>query len=184
VCGSTWPEDEEILLPAIKDWIEKKGRVVLAPHEVSTKHLETLKKLLQKSGLSFDVYSDSAAWKKPLLLVDEIGCLQELYSWGHVAFVGGSFKEKVHSVMEPLCTGIPVMVGPHHQNNREALQFQYVVLGPHFYAVNVVQNANDIGRVLSHIQNLRIPDAAILAKVSQSQGGSRRLLQWLQQFVN
>jgi 3-deoxy-D-manno-octulosonic-acid transferase len=60
--------------------------------------------------------------------VDQTGILAELYTQAQFAFVGGSFKKTVHSVMEPLAAGCVTFVGPKHQNNREALAIKNVKL--------------------------------------------------------
>ena len=38
-----------------------------------------------------------------------------------MAYVGGSFHQGVHSVMEPAGMGLPVLTGPRHKNSAEAL---------------------------------------------------------------
>ena len=62
--------------------------------------------------------------KPQILILDEIGLLADVYRYSSLAFIGGSFVSKVHSVMEPLCALNPVIVGPFYENNPEAVQFQ------------------------------------------------------------
>jgi len=180
VCGSTWPQDEEILLDAFGAWFEKGGRLILAPHEVSEARLQALTRALVARGWSVQIYQQAVSWSSQILLVDQVGCLQELYTWGHLAFVGGSFKDKVHSVMEPLCIGMPVCVGPYHLNNREALQFQQLILKPGFFAVNVIQNSQDLKSVMSASLSLAVPSAPLLARVREVSGATARVVQWLE----
>ncbi len=179
ICGSTWPEDEALLIPSFKDWIEQGGRVILAPHELNEERLEDLEQLFAQNGWSSERYNFVANWTSSILLVDQIGCLQELYTWGSVAFVGGSFKGKVHSVMEPLCAGLPVLVGPYHINNREALQFQHSLLAPGVFAVNQVQSIDDFRLILQSTANLQAPHAALLTQVRECSGATARLIEWL-----
>lgn len=125
IAGSTWPEDEAILVPALTK-IKREGlKIIIAPHETTPVHLEKLEKQFTEAGLPFVLYSKSTEWPTgSILLIDQIGILAELYTWADIAFIGGSFKKQVHSVMEALAAGLPVMVGPYHQNNREALFYQ------------------------------------------------------------
>ena len=58
------------------------------------------------------------------MIIDAIGKLADLYSYGNIAFVGGSFKGKVHNVLEPAIYGIPVLTGPFIKNSSEALQLK------------------------------------------------------------
>jgi len=131
VAGSTWPEDEAIVLPAFAQ-SKTHCKLILAPHEIHDSHIQDLEKQLTALGLSFCKYSQVTAWKnEDVLIIDQVGILAEIYTWGSVAFVGGSFRKQVHSVMEPLAAGLPVLVGPYHHNNREALVFKNKRIADH-----------------------------------------------------
>lgn len=127
VAGSTWPEDEKILLPAFAN-AASAWHLVIAPHEVTEATVIRIEDFCLKHGLKSQRFSKSKNSSEPwdVLIVDQYGFLFHLYSWAHVAFVGGSFKAKVHSVMEPLSFFKPVCVGPYHLNNREALEFKQI----------------------------------------------------------
>ena len=179
VCGSTWPQDEEVLLDGFGAWLERGGRIVMAPHEVAPARIQALQAQLTQRGWSVQTYQEASNWSSQILLVNQIGCLQELYAWGHLGFVGGSFKDKVHSVMEPLCVGMPVAVGPHHLNNREALQFQNVILKPGLFAVNVIRNSVDLKHLMSQAFACPVPAQALIQKVQESSGATAKVLRWL-----
>jgi 3-deoxy-D-manno-octulosonic-acid transferase len=143
VCGSTWKEDEDVILKIAERW-RSRVWIVLIPHEPTEEHLEELEKSVLARGLRSIRYSKSSAWEKDtVLLVDEIGILAELYQQGSLAFVGGSFKKSVHSVMEPLAAGCITFVGPFHKNNREALEFRDVPAEPGSQAMGCVQVVHD-----------------------------------------
>jgi len=55
-----------------------------------------------------------------VLLIDTVGILADLYKYAHIAFVGGSFKQGIHNVMEPAIYGIPVLFGPVHSSSIDA----------------------------------------------------------------
>lgn len=126
ILGSSWPEDEaqlfEQLLPQAK---QRQISLIIAPHEIA--RIEKLKITLQKSGLEVQLWSQiidnhQAQWDaNKVLLIDQIGYLAALYKHADLAFIGGSYKHQVHSVMEALAAFIPVLVGPFFQNNREAV---------------------------------------------------------------
>jgi 3-deoxy-D-manno-octulosonic-acid transferase len=130
VVGSSWKEDEAVLLPAIKKALQNRRiQVVIAPHEPTKDHIDNLKSQFVKLNVPVQVYSETTHFDSGVLLIDKIGILAEIYQWGAVALVGGSFKGSVHSVMEPLAAGCFTLVGPHHRNNREALEFQNASIG-------------------------------------------------------
>lgn len=149
ILGSTWSEDDRVWLSALANSKAKTSglaecRWIWAPHEISEGKLASLESELQKQGLSAQRYSKEKIWSADILLVDQVGILAELYTWADFAFVGGSFVRKVHSVMEPLAAGLPVLVGPHHRNNREAIEFQKIEVAHAFYAVTVLEKPDDI----------------------------------------
>ena len=115
------------------------------------------------------------------MIVDQIGILAELYTWGQAAFVGGSFRKQVHSVMEPLACGIPVAVGPFHQNNREALEFQQVLLTcdqRKMPVVQCVQTPADFETFWQQAVALTKADQEQLQKqVEAHQGATQKILQ-------
>jgi 3-deoxy-D-manno-octulosonic-acid transferase len=129
IFGSTWPEDEDILLQVLPALSKRNCSFVLAPHEVPSNHLKILESSLQKLKLKVHFFSQLKSQANYLvrgevLILDRVGHLAELYKSCDFAFVGGSFRKSVHSVMEPLAAGLPTVVGPFHTNNREALVFK------------------------------------------------------------
>ncbi len=124
IAGSTWLSDELVLLPTIKDMISEVS-FIIAPHEPTKKHLGELIKNLEQRDIPFQLYSEIQDWNPlQVLIIDQVGILADLYSWGQFAFIGGSMDRSVHSVMEPLAQGLLCFVGPEHENNREALLFK------------------------------------------------------------
>ena len=122
IAGSTWPEDEQIILPATRRLIDQGCKIILAPHEVSKSHLQKIENQLMLQKISYKKFSEIQPEDKfDLLLIDRVGILASLYPLASTAFVGGSFKKSVHSVMEPAAAGCFTLVGPFHHNSREAL---------------------------------------------------------------
>ncbi|MDZ4676640.1 MAG: glycosyltransferase N-terminal domain-containing protein [Oligoflexia bacterium] len=134
VAGSTWPQDEKILIPALIKPVTLGLKVLIAPHEPTQQHLKDLEIQLTKLGFEFVYYSklndtlekaDSKTLaSSPVILVDVVGVLADLYKIAQISFVGGSFKKSVHSVMEPAACGNLIIIGPYHHNNREALSLK------------------------------------------------------------
>lgn len=121
VAGSTWPEDEEYLLPAFKVLLEnhKDLLVILCPHEPTDFHIVTLKERLLP--MTICLYSELDDYdEERIMIIDKIGLLATLYSIADAAYVGGSFKQNVHNVLEPAVYVVPVIFGPVNQNSHEA----------------------------------------------------------------
>ena len=144
VVGSSWPQDEAVIFGGFADWLSQNGQIILAPHETNENHLQQIEAKLKALGLNCQRYSTATHFQNSvILLVDQVGILPELYAWGSIAFVGGSFKDRVHSVMEPLAAGLPVIVGPHILNNREALHFNLQFLQDKNTVVTVAKGVED-----------------------------------------
>jgi 3-deoxy-D-manno-octulosonic-acid transferase len=125
VAGSTWPTDEEHLLPAWQRIREKipDARLVIAPHEISESHLRNLARWATASSLKPALIDATDAAAADVILVDRYGVLGDLYSLADVAYVGGGFHSAgVHSVLEPAAFGAPVVFGPRHERSREAMR--------------------------------------------------------------
>jgi len=123
MAGSIWPEDEEHVLPALIKMLEEEDslRLVLVPHQPEQKAITRLEESFKKWGVQ--LFSNREQLNKErVLIVDAIGYLAGLYHYAQAAYVGGSFKQGIHNVMEPAIFGIPVFYGPVHENSYEAIQ--------------------------------------------------------------
>ncbi len=124
VAGSSWNEDEEVLLPALFALLRYDPDLlcVIVPHEPTLEHLESLEYRLRGRAASLR-FSYLNEWDgERILLVDSIGILLPLYASADVAFVGGGFRSNVHNTLEPAAYGIPVLYGPKLHNSREAAE--------------------------------------------------------------
>jgi 3-deoxy-D-manno-octulosonic-acid transferase len=125
VAGSTWPADEAVLLPAFASLrrVVPAARLIVAPHEPDADHLAGIAARLASLDLP-----DPVRWSQrnqhavaPVILVDRVGVLADLYAAGDVAFVGGGFhRAGLHSVLEPAVFGVPVCFGPRWRDSRDA----------------------------------------------------------------
>lgn len=125
VAGSTWPGDEAIVLPAFAELLTQvpAARLILAPHEPNPDHLAGITQRTHALGLPRPVRLSQLehAAPAPVVVVDRVGVLADLYALSDVAFVGGGYhRAGLHSVLEPAVFGVPVTVGPHWQMSRDA----------------------------------------------------------------
>jgi 3-deoxy-D-manno-octulosonic-acid transferase len=124
VVGSSWEEDEDVLLPTFIKIMQYDANalMILVPHEPNLQTLERIE--IQLNGtpgcIRFSDLNDYSGER--IILVDSIGILTTLYQYADVAYVGGSFKQGIHNVLEPAVYGIPVLFGPKHHNSQEAVE--------------------------------------------------------------
>ena len=125
VAGSTWPSDEEPLLPALVRLreIRPDAALVLVPHEPTPAHLLQLGRTLDAQRLDWKTFTGLQATPTEapdVVVVDKVGLLANLYAVSALAFVGGGFGPGVHSVLEPAVHGLPVLFGKRMTNSAEA----------------------------------------------------------------
>lgn len=124
VAGSTWPEDESVLLDAfVRVRSSRPGaRLLVVPHAPTAEHLAGLTTAAAQRGLPDPCdWRDPAADDAALVAVSEVGHLAMLYERGIAAYVGGGFGARgIHSVLEPAGLARPVITGPGDRGVRDA----------------------------------------------------------------
>lgn len=154
VGGSTWPRDEARLLPALAGLLAEHPDLlaIIAPHEPLPERIVDIENWARSKGLSVCAATRLSGEAPPrVTIIDTVGVLAEAYRLGDVAYIGGSFSTGVHSVIEPAIEGLPVIVGPVHDNSFEALRL--IETGAAF----VVQDQED---VRSRLESLLYDDDA------------------------
>ncbi|ANH78938.1 lipid IV(A) 3-deoxy-D-manno-octulosonic acid transferase [Candidatus Chlamydia sanziniae] len=123
VLGSMHPTDAEKWLPVVQQLIRRKAYVLWVPRHIEK--TKDLQEYLSKGNIPFGLWSRGANFHNvPVVVVDEIGWLKELYFAGDLAFVGGTFDSKIggHNLLEPLQCGVPLIFGPHITSQSELAQ--------------------------------------------------------------
>lgn len=174
--GSTWPEDEAQIQQLIDAAISDGYHIILSPHDISETRLHSIGVWLRERHYSFRQFShieSPIAFDFQVLILDQIGYLADAYRYSDFAFVGGSFKSRVHSVMEPLACGLPVFVGPHYQNSPEALHYtiqpRYIFPG---------QNSEELIQAYKKLksENLSQLKIEIKADLQKHKGASQKIV--------
>ncbi len=184
VIGSSWPEDEEVVVPA---FLEVRPQVpgllmVIVPHEPTLEHIEDLERRFNGSvsTLRFSALNEYAG--EEVIIVDSIGILLVLYASAHVAYVGGSFRQGVHNVLEAAVYGIPVIFGPRHKNSQEPSAL--VGAGGAF----VVADAQQLAEILIHLfrdEQFRKQAGAIAEEfVQRNTGATGRVLNHIEPYLD
>jgi 3-deoxy-D-manno-octulosonic-acid transferase len=119
VAGSTWPEDEKILVHYINS-SDRPVKLVIAPHTIKADHIRDLRKALSKNTVLFSELNSTTLAHSEVLIVDTIGLLTKIYSYADIAYVGGGFATGLHNTLEPAVFGIPVIIGPKYSGFKEA----------------------------------------------------------------
>ncbi len=118
VAGSTWPPDEDIIIPYFNT--HKHFKLVLAPHVINEDHLQQIESKLRRPSVRYSKLDEANAAKADCLIVDCYRLLSSIYRYGDFAYVGGGFGAGIHNVPEAAVYGIPVLIGPNNKGFREA----------------------------------------------------------------
>ncbi len=106
VAGSTYDEEERLLEAAFGLWLRVRpdARLVVAP-----RHLDRRLGLAGPFARRSEGPTDA-----PIVVIDTLGELRELYTVAAVAHLGGTFDAGVggHTPVEALAAGVPVTHGP------------------------------------------------------------------------
>ena len=123
IAGSTHLDDENNLLHAIAKLVKRFPDLLcfIVPHEPSQAVLDRIRNSCDGLRLDFRLYSQLQKNDfGQLVCVDKMGILAVLYGLGDLAYVGGGFGKGVHSVLEPMIYGLPVLTGPNIEVSHEA----------------------------------------------------------------
>jgi 3-deoxy-D-manno-octulosonic-acid transferase len=118
IAGSSWLEDEEIIIPYFNE--HKEVKLIIAPHEIHTAHLVYIQSLIQRPAVRLSEANINCMKSKDCLIIDSFGLLSSIYRYGNVAYIGGGFGRGIHNTLEAAVYGIPVIFGPNHQKFKEA----------------------------------------------------------------
>jgi 3-deoxy-D-manno-octulosonic-acid transferase len=172
IAGSTWPQDESILL----QWIMLQNlgfKLVIVPHELDAKHILQIKTIFAGQITCYTDAQINADAK--VFLVNKMGMLKHIYSYATMAYIGGGFGSGIHNILEPLSYAIPVIHGPNCSRFAEAATFYDIG------ATAIIKNAQDLANEVLHFsKNKDIICPKITTLLQQNRGASSTIVSQLQ----
>jgi len=118
VAGSSWPEDEGILIPYFN--LHPEMKLIIAPHEIHREHLLYIQSLLSRPSVRLSEANEETMRTCDCLIIDSFGLLSSIYRYGKIAYIGGGFGKGIHNTLEAAVYNIPVIFGPKFQKFKEA----------------------------------------------------------------
>jgi 3-deoxy-D-manno-octulosonic-acid transferase len=121
IAGSTHKGEDEIILEAFKNNLQKFNdiKLLLVPRHLT--RLEQITPIVESLGLSYGYRSKNDTFKDfDVIILDTMGELGKMYSICHFAFIGGSFnKTGGHNPLEATVYSKPTITGPSIHNFRD-----------------------------------------------------------------
>lgn len=170
IIGSSWSEDEAIVIPYILQKPNKK--FIIAPHNIDEAHVSSIETKL--SNLTERFTENNVG--KNVLILNTIGHLASAYSYGEIAYVGGGFSGNLHNILEPAVFGLPVLFGPKFKRFPEASQFIHLGIG------FSVKTSEEFTAALTEMyKNLPAISVKTSTTVTKNTGASVKILDHLEQ---
>ena len=183
VFGSSHEEDETVIFPAFEKFLQTDKDVVMiiAPHEPTVVHLEGIENYFAGKEKTIRFSSKNNYNGERVVIIDSIGILLTLYYYADVAYVGGSFKQGIHNILEPAVYGIPLFFGPKIQNSLESKEL--LKRG----ASQLVENKNDAYNILLKLfedEDYRNELGTISSQyVNENIGATERILHKIEKYL-
>lgn len=159
IAASFWDEDFEVLNKTLFLLLNRgiSFPLLLVPHEPTSERVKSWQQSL----------SPNIQKAFSIQILNQVGILAELYAQASIVMVGGSFKKRVHNVLEPLVYHCLLVTGPHISNSREACDL---------LDRQILQRAKD-ERELAHLLETLTGDSHLKEEVQQ------RLTHYLENYV-
>lgn len=119
IAGSTWPEDDKILVELINH--SDTTKFIIAPHEINEKSIHSLIQQINKKTLRLAELNIENTEETKVLIIDKIGILSHLYQYANIGYIGGGFGAGIHNTLEAAAFGMPLLFGPNYHKFKEAI---------------------------------------------------------------
>jgi len=180
VCGSTWPEDEAVLI----DYINKAPddvKFIIAPHEINASKIESFRKNIQKQSSLFSKNKETNIADYKVLIIDTVGLLTKIYSLADIAYIGGGMGDTgLHNILEPATFGVPIVIGNHFVKFPEAKELKELK------GLFSISNATECSKILEKLvtdKNARIESGKIAKKfIENNKGATNTTMNYIKQL--
>ena len=172
--GSSWEADEAVLMDFIR---ENAGKIkfIIAPHEVHTDRITSLKNSIQNRVILLSELNENNFNANDILIINNIGMLSHLYQYADVAYIGGGFGKGIHNILEAACFGIPTIFGPNYQKFSEAKEL--ISLNSSFCINNKNELKNALNDLLSDKNIYNKAKINSLEYINNKRGASKIILE-------
>ncbi|HSD08823.1 3-deoxy-D-manno-octulosonic acid transferase [Flavobacterium sp.] len=169
VIGSSWPKDESLLVQYINS-CSLDVKFIIAPHNIKTEQIQQLQNSITKKTVLFSAKENQDLSQYDVFIIDTIGILTKIYSYGDIAYVGGGFGNPgVHNLLEPATFGIPIIIGPNFSHFDEAIK---LVDNKGCISINNLKELQTAFTMLIEDTQLRLQKGKICADFVQKNKGA------------
>ncbi|MBF4466544.1 3-deoxy-D-manno-octulosonic acid transferase [Flavobacterium sp. LC2016-12] len=175
VIGSSWPKDEALLTEYINQ-APSTVKFIIAPHNIKQDQISNLKSQITKSTVLFsekDNIKDLSNYD--VFIIDTIGLLTKIYSYGTIAYVGGGFGNPgIHNILEPSTFGVPIVIGPNYSNFAEAVEL--VKIGGCIVISDATELKQNFDRLLLDEKYLKEKSQICKSYIQENKGATESIM--------
>ncbi|WP_298317858.1 glycosyltransferase N-terminal domain-containing protein [uncultured Aquimarina sp.] len=177
VIGSSWSEDEEVFIDFVNQASDDLC-FIIAPHEIKENGVQALKKKLKHKTVLFSEKEGKKMSEYQVFIMNTIGYLSRVYSYGDIAYVGGAMGTSgLHNILEPATFGIPIIIGKNFEKFREAKQLQK--LAGLFSVANATEFTNILNKLIDN-EKFRQQTGMISGHfINSNTGATNRIVKYL-----
>ena len=189
IAGSTAPGEELVLVDAYRELRQRFRNLAMV---VAPRHLDRVgevEKILRDDSIRYvkasNLERESSIAAADILLLDTMGDLRALYRRATVAFVGGSLApgRGGQSPTEPAMAGVPVLIGPFHENQRDSVNL-ILASGGAAIVKNATEVVNGCARWLDDDAARQNAGRAACDAILGQSGGARIAVEKIQTLID
>ncbi|MEZ4798053.1 MAG: glycosyltransferase N-terminal domain-containing protein [Flavobacteriaceae bacterium] len=177
VIGSSWPEDEALLVKFINE-DPSNTKYIIAPHNIKTNQIATLKNKLNKSTILYSEKDTSDLKNAKILIIDTIGLLSKIYSYANIAYVGGGLSTSgLHNTLEAAVFGVPIIIGNNYEKFPEA---SAMINKKGMFSISNYEELNSILTLLINNEKLRTTSGSKNAQyIRENRGALEKIMDYI-----
>lgn len=139
IAGSTWPNDEDLILETFKASNFSDTKLIIVPHDIEEDLLKETVSKLNKQQLSYSLFTGAIDNSAQVLVLNTMGLLSKSYHYANLAYIGGGYDGGIHNCLEPAVYSVPVtFYGNDFQKYNEAVDL---------VNLKVAMNVNSVGEL-------------------------------------
>ena len=178
ICGSTWKEDEALILPLMR--LKEFGlKFIIAPHDTGPERIRYILDRIEQPVIRYSELNPENAGQAGILLIDSVGILSQLYQYATLAYVGGGFGAGLHNIQEPITFGVPVFFGPGYHKFKEAVDL--VAHGGVFCVNSSEELITRTAGILADPTGYRRLSAICRHYVDENRGATEKIINYLKE---
>ncbi|CDF78001.1 alpha-3-deoxy-D-manno-octulosonic-acid (KDO) transferase (GT30) [Formosa agariphila KMM 3901] len=178
VAGSTWPEDEKLLVHYINTEAPKDVKFIIAPHNIKANQINQLQSDIKTKTVLFSEKESKDLSQAQVFIIDTIGILTKIYNYADIAYVGGALGTTgLHNTLEPAVFGIPILIGNTYDKFPEAID---MIANQGMFSIKNQSELNEISTKLINNSEFRTKTGAKNAYyINDNEGAIGLITQYL-----